>query len=91
MPREKAFIKQTLQVKQSMFLKECFNAVEVDSKTSKYIVLKTIDTKGELFWFLGKGGAVRINRKNASTTSIDFQKHISLKYNKWCDSKLEEN
>jgi len=87
MSREKLFKNLKLQEKYSMWLKETRNATEVESRTSKYNVMKTIDGKGDLFWFLGKSGAVRINRKNSSSTTLDFQRQIQLEFNTWCLEK----
>lgn len=72
----KSFKNLKLQQKYSMFLAETRNAVEVDSRTSKYKVLKSVDSQGDCFWFLGKGGSIRFNRKNKSTTSMDFSKYF---------------
>lgn len=83
----KAFKNIKLQEKYMLFLLETQNAKEIESKTGKYLVMKNLDSKGDLFWFLGKSGAVRINRKNASTTSIDFSKQIQPKFLKWCMEK----
>lgn len=69
-------MKETLQTKYARILKENRSAVEIESRTGKYVVLKSQDSKGDLFWFLGKSGAVRVNRKNASTTSVDFATHF---------------
>ncbi len=91
MAREKLFKNLKLQEKYSMFLIETHNAVVVDSRTGKYNVLKTIDTKAECFWFLGKSGAVRINRKNYATTSFDFQRQIQPKFDVWEKTKSQEN
>jgi hypothetical protein len=91
MPRVKMFKNLTLREKYTMWLKETFNAVEVVSKTDKYHVMKTVDVKGDLFWFLGKSGAIRINRKNAATTSMDFESNVKGRFNVWCELKSGGN
>lgn len=81
MSRQKMFKNLKLQEKYTMFLKETLNAHDVESRTGKYVVVKTIDSKGDLFWFLGKGGAVRICRSNTATKSIDFSNQMKSKLN----------
>jgi len=89
MPRQKMFKNMKLQEKYSMWLQETMSAVSIDSKTSKYVVFKTVDSKGDLFWFLGKSGAVRICRTNTSTKSMDFERQIKPKFKVWEETKLE--
>jgi len=79
-----------LQEKYTMFLKEMFSAVEVDSRSGKYIVLKTNEKGTDRFWFLGKAGAVRIARTNAATKSMDFARHIQDTFGAWEVIKLEK-
>lgn len=92
MARQKMFKNLKLQEKYAMFLKETLKAVEVDSRSGKYVVLKTVDSKGDLFWFLGKGGAVRICRSNAATKSMDFSNQIKskLKFDQWNDMMIKK-
>ena len=84
---EKELSKLTLQMQQKKWLEETRNAVQVLSRSSKYIVMKTVDQKGDLFWFLGKNGAVRINRKNASTDSMSYTDQLKPQFIKWKNSK----
>jgi len=90
MARTKMFKNLKLQEKYSMFLQEIYGAMEVDSKTGKYVVLKITDSKGDGFWFLGKSGAVRFCRTNTATKSFDFSIQIQLKFKAWEKMKLEK-
>jgi len=90
MSKQKLFKNLKLQEKYSLWLKEVFDAVYVESRTGKYIVLKTIE-KGntERFWFLGKSGAIRVANTNASTKSFDFQQCVKEAFLSWEKGKLD--
>jgi hypothetical protein len=86
----KAYRSLTLRENYVLFLVETRGAVAVPSKSSKYHVYKTVDSRGDLFWFLGKSGSVRICRKNTSTKSIDWMPQIQKHYVTWVQKKFEE-
>jgi hypothetical protein len=88
MPKEKLYKNLKLQEKYAMFLtdtqvnwgREC---VEVESRTSKYRVFAGKDSRGVYYIFLGESGAIRLNRKNAVTGSMDIATTYKKMFDEW--------
>lgn len=79
--------RKTLQEQYSEFLVETRKAVEVNSRTNKYKVYKSVDSKGDVYWFLGTRGAIRICRTNSSTNSMDYERLIKPSFERWKQTK----
>jgi len=97
MSRPKSYARMTLREKYTLYLTDDKKnmgrgCVPCDSKTGKYTVFSGSDSGGEYYFFLGKSGSVRFNRKNAASTSMDYSSILKRTFQKWetINHKLEE-
>ena len=63
--------------------------VTVESRTRKYTVLKGKDTSGDIYYFIGSRGAIRLSRKGYITQSYDCSIYIKRVMELWEEEVLK--